>query len=120
MNSFFLVLFSVFMGATGQMILKVGANRLGSVFISRQDIWPDIMRIVTTPQVWLSLVFYLAGFFTWMKALAREELSYVYPMVSLSYVFILFYSYFLFKEPITVQKFIGISLIVCGVLFINR
>jgi hypothetical protein len=51
MNSFFLVLFSVFMGATGQMILKMGADKLGSVFISRQDIIPDLIRIVTTPQV---------------------------------------------------------------------
>ncbi len=120
MNSFFLVLFSVFMGATGQMMLKLGANRLGNVFISRQDIWPDLLRLVTTPQVLLALAFYMAGFFTWMKALTRENLSYVYPMVSLSYVLVLFYSYFLFKEPITVNKFIGMSLIIGGVVFINR
>ena len=120
MNSFFLVLFSVFMGATGQMILKMGADKLGSVFISRQDIIPDLIRIVTTPQVLIAFAFYAAGFFTWMKALTRENLSYVYPMVSLSYILVLFYSYFLFKEQITLNKFMGIVLIIGGVIFINR
>lgn len=120
MNSFSLILFSVFMGATGQMILKVGANRLGGVFLCRQDILRDIVRILSTPQVLLAFIFYAAGFFTWIKALTREDLSSVYPMASLSYVFILIYSFFLFKEPITVSKFVGIILIVCGVIFVNR
>lgn len=120
MNSFLLVLFSVFMGATGQTILKMGANKLGSIFISRQDIFPDLIRIVTTPQVLIAFAFYAAGFLTWMKALTRENLSYVYPMVSLSYVLVLFYSYFLFKEPVTLNKFIGIIMIIGGVIFINK
>lgn len=120
MSSFSLILFSVFMGATGQMVLKIGANRLGSVFLCRQNIFHDLVRILSTPQVLLAFVFYAAGFFTWMKALTREDLSSVYPMASLSYVFILIYSYFLFKEPITINKFIGIILIVCGVIFVNK
>lgn len=120
MKSFLLVLFSVFMGATGQMILKIGADKLGSVFMTRQAVFHDLIRIVTTPQVLIAFTFYAAGFFTWMKALTRENLSYVYPMVSLSYMLVLFYSYFIFKEPITVNKFIGIILIIGGVIFINR
>lgn len=119
-RSFLLILFSVFMGATGQVILKMGAGRLGTVFLSRQDLLHDIVRILTTPQVLLSFVFYAAGFFTWMKALTKEDLSYVYPMASLSYVFMLLYSYFLLKEPITANKFIGILLIISGVIFINK
>jgi drug/metabolite transporter (DMT)-like permease len=120
MKSFFLVLFSVFMGATGQMILKLGVNKLGSVFCSPQTVFHDLARIGSTPQVLIALVFYAAGSITWIKALSRENLSYVYPMASLSYVLVLFYSYFLFKEPLTINKIIGIFLIIGGVIFINR
>lgn len=120
MSSFLLVLFSVFMAATGQVVLKLGASRLGSLFLSRQEIFHDIIRVVTTPQVLLSFLFYAAGFFTWVKALTKEDLSYVYPMASLSYVFMLLYSHFLLKEPITAGKFIGVLLIIAGVVFINR
>ncbi|HBG22419.1 MAG: EamA family transporter [Syntrophaceticus sp.] len=120
MKSFLLVLFSVFMGATGQTILKLGVNKLGSVFCSPQTVFHDLIRIVSTPQVLIALAFYAAGAITWIKALTRENLSYVYPMVSLSYVLVLFYSYFLFKEPITVNKVIGIFLIIGGVIFINK
>jgi len=120
MRSFLLVLFSVTMGATGQAILKMGANKLGNLFVSPQSLLHDIFRIVTNPQVLIAFAFYAAGFFTWMKALTKEDLSYVYPMVSLSYVVVLLYSYFLFKEPITLNKWIGIILIIGGVIFINR
>jgi len=102
------------------MVLKIGADKLGNLFLCRQDIFRDLLRILSTPQVLIAFSFYAAGFFTWMKALTREDLSYVYPMASLSYVFMLIYSYFLFKEPITVNKFVGITLIVCGVIFINK
>ncbi|KUK35802.1 MAG: Uncharacterized protein XD66_1485, partial [Thermacetogenium phaeum] len=37
-----------------------------------------------------------------------------------SYVFMLLYSHFLLKEPITAGKFIGVLLIIAGVVFINR
>ncbi len=120
MNSFFLVLFSVVMGATGQVILKIGADKLGSLFISSQNIFQDLLRILKTPQVLIALAFYAAGALTWIKALTKENLSYVYPMVGLSYVLVMLYSYFLFKEPITLNKFIGVILIIGGVIFINR
>jgi len=120
MRSFLLVLFSVTMGATGQAILKMGADKLGNVFVSPQSLLHDIFRIVTNPQVLIAFAFYAAGFFTWMKALTKEDLSYVYPMASLSYVIAMFFSYFLFKEPITLNKWIGIILIIGGVIFINR
>lgn len=120
MSSFLLVLFSVFMGATGQTILKMGADKLGDIFMSKQMIFSDLIRIVTTPQVLIAFAFYAAGFFTWMKALTKENLSYVYPMASLSYVIAIFYSYFLLKETITLNKFLGIVLIIGGVIFINK
>jgi drug/metabolite transporter (DMT)-like permease len=120
MKNLLLVLFSVFMGATGQAILKIGANKLGTIFVSRQVFFHDLFRIITTPQVLIALIFYAAGSLTWMKALTRGEFSNIYPMASLSYVFMLIYAYFLFREPITANKFIGIFLIICGVFFINK
>lgn len=120
MNSLALILFSVLMSATGQMVLKLGADKLGGIFCSPQAFIHDLIRILSTPQVWFAFAFYAAGFFTWMKALTREDLSYVYPMASLSYVLIVFYSHFLFKEPLTINKMLGIALIIGGVVIINR
>jgi drug/metabolite transporter (DMT)-like permease len=107
MANLVLILFSVFMSSTGQMLMKLGANRLGSVFLSRQDLLPDIGRILTTPQILLGILLYAAGFLSWVKVLTREDLSYTYPMASLSYIIVFGYSYFLFKEPVSISKMVG-------------
>jgi len=120
MRSLLLILVSVFMSATGQVMLKAGANKLGAVFLARQDILQDIWRIFKTPQILIGIGLFATGFLTWMKVLTREDLSFAYPMASLSYVIILIYSYFLFRESITASKLIGIILIITGIIFIHR
>lgn len=120
MRSVVFVLLSVFMSATGQVLLKIGANRLGSLFVNRADISKDLIKIFSTPEVLAGICFFVAGFLLWIKVLTREELSYTYPMTSISYVIIVLYSYLIFKETLTVNKVLGMILIISGVIFINR
>lgn len=71
----------------------------------------------------LTDVYVLSGFAAaflaavcWMAALTKFDLSYVYPITALSFVFVLLLSGLIFKEPITVQKVVGVSLILCGTI----
>jgi drug/metabolite transporter (DMT)-like permease len=48
-------------------------------------------------------------------ALKHGELSVIYPMVALTYVFVALLSQWLLKERMTVPKWIGICLILAGV-----
>jgi multidrug transporter EmrE-like cation transporter len=60
----------------------------------------------------LSSVFFVLG--------VREgELSVLYPMVSLGYVWTLFWSRLFFGEPFTREKFLGLGLILTGIVFLN-
>ena len=47
------------------------------------------------------------------------ELTVLYPLVSMSYVWTLLWSRLFFKEPFTRHKFLGIFLILAGVSFIG-
>lgn len=59
-----------------------------------------------------SSVFFIAG-------LRNGELSVLYPLVSLGYIWTLLWSNLFFKEPLTRYKFLGLFLILVGVSFIG-
>ena len=57
----------------------------------------------------LSSVFFIAG-------VRKGELSVLYPMVSLGYVWTMVWSRIFFGEPFTRNKFIGLGMILVGIV----
>jgi drug/metabolite transporter (DMT)-like permease len=104
------------MGAVGQILLKVGANRLGSINFNIEG----LLSIIKNYYIIIGLVLFGTSFLLWVKILTKNDLSYVYPMVSISYIIIILASRFLFNEPFTINKIIGIIAIICGVFIINK
>jgi drug/metabolite transporter (DMT)-like permease len=52
-------------------------------------------------------------------ALRNGELTILYPMVSMGYLWTLVWARLIFKEPFTRNKFAGIGLILAGVVVLN-
>ena len=59
-----------------------------------------------------SSVFYALG-------ISGGQLSVLYPMVSLGYIWTLLWARLFFKEAFTRQKFMGLGLILLGVFFVG-
>jgi multidrug transporter EmrE-like cation transporter len=116
MRNIALILTSIIMGAVGQILLKVGANRLGSINFNIDG----LVSIIKNYYIIIGLVLFGTSFLLWVKILTKNDLSYVYPMVSISYIIIILASRFLFNEPFTINKIIGIIAIICGVFIINK
>ena len=114
------ILVSVFMGAIGQTVLKLGANKLDSLSLSLRTIFKDITHILLIPEILVGLVLFGSSFLIWIKVLTKSDLSYAYPMVSLGYVLVALLSRFLFNEPFTVNKVIGVVMIISGVFVLNK
>ncbi len=110
-----LILTSVFLSANGQIFMKWGVQSPKPLFPVKQE----FLLFVSWP-VLLGIFLYGLSTITWIFALQKSELSTAYPMVSLSYVFIIVVSYFLFNEPISVFKWTGAALICLGVFLISR
>lgn len=115
MKNISVALLSVLLGAIGQVILKIGADKLGELTLSLNTIYKDIINIIKVPQIILGVILFSISFLLWIKVLTKNELSYSYPLVSLNYVIIMIMSFFLFKEEFTLRKVIGTGLIVLGV-----
>jgi drug/metabolite transporter (DMT)-like permease len=108
-DAILLVLFASFLGSFGAVFLKWGAGRISRNPMSFLLNW----RLATGVALYLiSTVFYL-------MALRRGELSILFPMVSLGYVWTLLWSHLFFGEPFTRRKVGALALIFAGLIVLN-
>ena len=104
-----LVLVAAFLGSFGAVFLKAGAGRL-----HRQ-----IRTLLFNWRLALGVAFYVLSSFFFVLGVREGELTILYPMVSLGYVWTLVWSRLFFREAITRNKFLGIGLVLAGVVLLN-
>jgi len=109
---FLTIIFTVY----GQLIIKWRMPMKGKLPEGLFDKVVFILYAYT--DVWI-LSGFLAAFLasmSWAAAMTKFDLSFAYPFMSLSFVLVFILSLFIFGEPFTWSKFIGLSLIVLGVI----
>jgi multidrug transporter EmrE-like cation transporter len=102
-----LVLVASIFGSFGAVFLKMGAEKLKEG-VHKIISWKAAVGISL---FLLSSVFFVIG-------IKHGELSVLYPMVSLGYVWTLLWSRLFFNEPVTGQKFLALGMILTGIVFI--
>ncbi len=110
LSSIIMVLFSSFIGSFGAVFLKLGAEHKGA---------GGIKGLLTNYPLAFGIALYLLSSVFFVMGVAQGELTILYPMVSLSYIWTLVWSRIFFKEQITMVKVIGLGVIVLGVACIN-
>lgn len=108
---------SIVLSAMAQLLMKVGTLEIHSLTsIDITSVWSSF--------VWVSagLVSYAISMLLWMAALARYELSFAYPLLSLSYVLVYIGAAFWprLNESVTLWKTSGVLFIVIGIILIAR
>lgn len=112
------VLVSVLLGASAQLCLKKGMNE----FASQGGKWivMNLLTVLTRPFIMLAGVFIATSATLWLVVLSKKELSYVYPMVAIAYVYTAVAAYFLWHENLNAWRIGGIALICLGVSFVAK
>lgn len=103
-----LVLVASFIGSFGAVFLKSGSEKLRIG-----------LRHFINPRLAAGVAMYLISTVFFIVAIRDGELTVLYPLVSLGYVWTLLWSRLFFKEPFTRFKFVGLALILTGVFFIG-
>lgn len=106
--------------STGQVLWKVAIDRNGGFIKQGISLVSNFWGLFTSPYMLIGLFIYLIATVIWMYVLGEYEYSYIYPMISMVYVFGFAYSKFLFHEQINIYRWIGVVLIIAGVIVINR
>jgi multidrug transporter EmrE-like cation transporter len=108
-SSIFLVLTSSFIGSFGAVFLKLGAEHMKG----------GIAGIIKNYWLAIGVALYLLSSVFFVMGVAQGELSILYPMISLGYIWTLLWARLFFKEPLTVSKVGGLAMIITGVALIN-
>jgi len=104
----------------GQMLWKVGLQQIGGFMVGNQGLAQNLLGLVTSPYIMGGLVAYGLATLVWFNVLSRLPLSLAYPVMSLGYVVGVFASAIVFKEPVSLFRWLGVGLIVLGVGLVAR
>ncbi len=105
-----LVIFAGLIGGIGPIYMKKGSEII------------DLKKISTIYKnkfLMISLLIYGISSVIFIIALKGGELSVLYPLVGLSYVWVCLYSKIMLNEKMNKLKWLGIAVIVLGVSFIG-
>jgi multidrug transporter EmrE-like cation transporter len=110
-RSIALVFCCTILGAAAQILMKWGANNLAH---------PGLIGMVTNMPLMAGYTLY--GFSTVLLVLALKdgELSLLYPVIALTYVWVTALSFLIFHDKVNAFKVAGIVIIVAGVVVLSR
>jgi len=115
-----LILMAVLCASCGQLFLKRGMMQVGDITLRFRGIIPLSIKVFSSPLVWIGLISYGIGALLWLVVLSKTELSYAYPMVSISYIIVILGSIMLFNEDVSLLRWIGVILVCIGVCIVAR
>jgi drug/metabolite transporter (DMT)-like permease len=120
LSSLGLILLSVASGVAGQLAIKVGVTRAGTVGIGDSGAIATLITAFRSPLVWLGLALYGLGALAWILVLTRLDLSLAYPFLALNFILIAIASRLFLGEAIPALRWGGIAVICVGILLIAR
>ena len=115
-----MVLASVAFGAVGQLTLKAGMNSIVQSYGKLQLSVDTLLHMATNPLLIVGIAIFGVSTLLWLFALAKADLSFAYPFLSLTYLAVLIGGAFLFGDKVTLPRVVGFAVIIAGVLIVAR
>ena len=103
-------------GATAQILIKLGANALAP----NPNVAELIYRIFTQWPLFVGYSLYGVSTILLILALRHGELSLLYPVIALTFVWVTILSFIVFHESMNPLKMLGITIIISGVAVLGR
>lgn len=114
-----LILLSVILNTVGQILFKIGMTQIGAFTFSWGNLWPIGWKLMTNFALISGLLIYLFSTIVWFLVLSRAEVSFAYPLLSVSYIFNAFAAYYFFHEAaFSPMRLLGTLIIMIGVILI--
>jgi drug/metabolite transporter (DMT)-like permease len=104
----------------GQLVIKWQVSKAGGLPAETGAKLGFLLHLLLNPWVLSGFAAAFLAALAWMAALTRFNLSFAYPFMSLSFVLVIVLSAVLFREPLTIHRLAGMSLIVLGLFLSSR
>jgi len=111
---YLLIFINICLLLLGQVIWKIGTKSINFEMTLK-----GIFNLIFNPYIIAGGIVYVIASLVWIYILSKEDLSKVYPLQSLCYVFGAIIGIFLFKESMNALKILGLTLIAIGAFIIS-
>lgn len=101
---------------TSQVFLKFAMSSMGSFGFR----WAYFKELLTNWQFACSGITIAGASVIWFYIIKHFDFSQAYPMISISYVFGMLAAVLLFREAIPPTRWIGVALIISGVILVAK
>ncbi len=101
-------------------MLKYGMMQLGPLSFAGVNPILKILQIMFSPWVFLGLSIFVISMASHLYVLSKVELSFAYPFLSLAYVAVAAFAYFMFREELNAFRIAGIGFICIGTVLIAQ
>lgn len=114
------ILFTVLTNAAAQLMLKQGMTVMGPLSFAGVNPLVKVLQIVFNPWIFLGLCTFVISMASHLFVLSKVELSFAYPFLSLAYVAVAVFAYFVFREDLNAWRIAGIAFICVGTVLIAQ
>lgn len=117
---YFYVIGTVFFTVYGQLIMKWRINDVGSMPVGFTEKISFLANLLFDPWIFSGFVSAFIASFFWMATMTKFEISFAYPFMSSAFVLVFLLSVILFHEAVTIQKVVGLMLIIVGIFVTSK
>ncbi|MBP1961315.1 EamA family transporter [Paenibacillus aceris] len=110
----FVVFLNVILLVCGQIVWKIALNRMPLTGIH------NLGAVLLQPYILAGCLLYAAATLIWFYALSKFDLSRVYPLQSIAYVFGALFGWLVFKETFSSSQWIGLLFLVGGAFLLAK
>jgi drug/metabolite transporter (DMT)-like permease len=120
-KTYVLLFLLVLLGSVGNTILSKGMKDAGDLDITHfAPLVAGTARVLTSGTIWLGIVMMLMFMVCHMLVLSWADYSFVMPFSAIAYALVPLFGYLFLHEHVSAARWLGIVLIVLGVVLINR
>ena len=102
------------------VLLKKGMTRIGEVGpVNAAEIVRVVKAGAASPQIWLGMLFEALFFFCLLFLMAKSDISFLWPLTALSFVFATFAAMWFLHEQVSSVRWAGVVLIMIGAALIS-
>jgi drug/metabolite transporter (DMT)-like permease len=106
--------------STGVVLLKKGMEQIGEMNgYTAAEMFRVVRSGAANPQIWLGVFFEALFFLCLLVLMSKSEISFLWPLTGLSFVFATFAAIWFLHENVSWIRWMGVILIVIGAAFIS-
>jgi multidrug transporter EmrE-like cation transporter len=108
------------MTAAANLMMREGVVRAGGFALALHTLLRDLTHLARQPLFDIGVLLYGLASLVWFRIVSTENLNSSYPLlVSLTFISIAVGATLVFREPLSLQKIVGIGVILIGIILVS-